>query len=152
LNVVHGAAPFLEPVLTAVRTWTFTPAQIDGRDVEARIGIVFQFPQSFMPKLTTREHKYDEPSEGSDEHAALPVTTVEPNYPPNTTAEGSVALYDVIDQQGQITSTDVLRDLDPLTTATIAATQQWHFVPGKQAGANTASAVILVVTFRRPPT
>jgi hypothetical protein len=150
LNVVHGTAPFLEPVLSAVHTWTFSPAQMDGRAVEARIGIVFQFPQSFMPKLTAREHKYDVPSEDSAGHGALPVTTVEPNYPPNTTAEGSVALYHAIDPQGQVTSTRVLRDLEPLTAATIAASQQWHFVPGKQAGANTDSAVILVVTFRRP--
>jgi hypothetical protein len=150
LKVVHGAAPFLEPVLFAIRTWTFSPAQMDGHAVEARIGIVFQFPQSFMPKLETRERKYDEPSVDSAGHGALPVVTVEPNYPPNTTAEGSVALYNVVDLHGQVTSTRVLRDVQPLTAATIAASQQWHFVPGKQAGANTDSAVILVVTFRRP--
>jgi hypothetical protein len=150
LNVVHGAAPFLEPVLTAVHTWTFSPAQMDGRAVEARIGIVFQFPQSFMPKLTAREHKYDEPSEDSPGHGVLPVTTVEPIYPPNTAVEGSVALYDVVDSQGQVTSTRVLRDVEPLTASTIAASHQWHFVPGKQGGANTDSAIILVVTFRRP--
>jgi hypothetical protein len=103
-----------------------------------------------MPKLTAREHKYDEPSEDSAGHGALPVITVEPNYPPNTTTEGSVALYDVVDPQGQVASTRVLRDVEPLTAATIAASQQWHFVPGKQAGTNTESAVILVVTFRRP--
>jgi len=150
LNVVHGAPPFLDPAVSAVHTWTFAPAQMDGHAVEARIGIVFQFPQSFMPKLIAREHKYEEPSEDSPGHAALPITTVEPNYPPNTTAEGSVALYDVVDSQGQVTSTSVLRDIEPLTAATLAASQQWHFVPGKQAGANTDSAVILVVTFRRP--
>jgi len=150
LNVVHGGAPFLEPVLSAVHTWTFSPAQMDRRAVEARIGIVFQFPQSFLPKLVAREHKYDEPLEDSGEHGALPVTTVEPNYPFNTTAEGSVALYDVVDSQGQVTSTRVLRDIEPLTDATIVASQLWHFVPGKQAGANTDSAAILVVTFRRP--
>src|SRR4029077_10302062 len=105
LNVVHGAGPFLEPVLSAVRTWTFLPAKIDGRAVEARIGIVFQFPQSFMPKVTVRKHKYDKPSDDSGEHGALPVATVEPNYPPNTTAEGSVALYDVVDPQGRVTFT-----------------------------------------------
>ncbi len=152
LKEVHGTAPFLEPALKAVRTWTFSPAQRDGHTVEARVGIVFQFPQSFMPKMLAREHKYDEPSEDSGEHGALPVATVEPNYPPNTTDEGSVVLYDAVDAQGQVTSTRVLRDLGPLTAATIAASQKWHFVPGKEAGANTDSAVILVVTFRRPTT
>jgi outer membrane biosynthesis protein TonB len=150
LKVVHGTDPFLEPVLSAVRTWIFSPAQMDGHAVDARIGIVFQFPQSFMPKVTAREHKYDEPTENSAGHAALPIITVEPNYPPNTTVEGSVALYNVVDTQGQVTSTSVLRDVEPLTAATINALQDWHFVPGKEAGANTSSAVILVMTFRRP--
>jgi Trypsin-like peptidase domain/Gram-negative bacterial TonB protein C-terminal len=150
LNVVHGTAPFLDPVLNAVRTWTFSPAHIDGRAVEARMGIVFQFPQSFLPKLTAREHKYDRPSADSVDHGALPVTTVEPKYPPNTVAEDSVILYDLVDQQGQITSTHVMRDVEPLTAATLAASQQWHFVPGKRAGANADSAVALVVTFRHP--
>jgi len=150
LKVVHGTPPFLEPVLRAARTWTFSPAQMDGHAVEARIGIVFQFPQSFMPKLLARERKYDEPAEDSGEHGALPVATVEPTYPPNTTDEGSVVLYDAVDAQGQVTSTRVLRDVGPLTAATIAASQQWRFAPGKQAGSTTGSAVIVVVTFRRP--
>jgi hypothetical protein len=150
LNVVHGTAPFLEPVLNAVRTWTFSPAQMDGRVVEARIGIVVQFPQSFLPKLTARKRKYDRPSEDSVGHGALPVSTVEPDYPPNTVAEDSVILYNLINQQGQVTSTRVLRDVEPLTTATLAASQQWRFVPGTEAGTNTDSAVALVVTFRHP--
>ena len=149
-NVVHGTAPFLEPVLNAVRTWTFSPAQTDGGAVEARIGIVFQFPQSFLPKLTAGERSYTQPSEDTADHGALPVSTVEPDYPPNTVAEGSVILYDLVDAQGQVTSTRVLRDVEPLTAATLVASQQWHFAPGKQAGANTDSAVVLVVTFRHP--
>lgn len=98
LNVVHGTAPFLEPVLNAVRTWTFSPAQMDGRVVQARMGIVFQFPQSFLPKLTAGEPKYARPSEDTASHGALPLITVEPAYPPNTVAEGSVILYDCTKQ------------------------------------------------------
>jgi hypothetical protein len=44
----------------------------------------------------------------------------------------------------------VLRDVEPLTAATLAASRQWRFVLGKEAGANTDSAVALVVTFRHP--
>jgi outer membrane biosynthesis protein TonB len=150
VNVVHGAAPYLDPVLDAVHTWTFSPAKMNGRVVAARIGIVFQFPQSFMPKMTAREHKYERPLENSASYAALPVSTVEPAYPPNTNAEGSVILYGLVDALGQISSTRVLRDLEPLTAATLAAVQQWHFVPAKKAGASTNSAVVLVVTFRHP--
>jgi hypothetical protein len=150
IRVVAGDGPFLEPALDAVRTWTFKPAQLDGRAVDARIGIVFQFPQSFVPRLASKERKHDEPSSESDDRGPLPVLTVEPDYPPNTTAQGSVALYNLVDSEGHITSTSTLLELEPLTAATAAALRQWQFAPARQAGAATESAVIVVETFRRP--
>jgi Trypsin-like peptidase domain/Gram-negative bacterial TonB protein C-terminal len=150
LNVVHGTDPFLEPVLSAVRTWTFSPAQTNGGVVEARMGIVFQFPQSFLPKLTAHDRKYQQPSEDFVAHGALPVYTVEPHYPVRTVTEDSIILYALVNQHGQVTKTHVLRDIEPLTAATLAASKQWLFVPGKQGGVNTDSAVVLVVTFRHP--
>lgn len=150
LDVVHGTAPFLQPVLDAVRTWTFSPAQADGEVVQARMGIVVQFPQSFLPKLAARKHKYDIGPENSVSHAALPVFTVEPDYPVNTVAEDSVILYNRINKQGQVTSTQVLRDVEPFTATTVAALKEWQFVPGTEDGANTDSAVLAVITFRHP--
>jgi hypothetical protein len=150
LRVVRGQAPFVEPVLGAVNTWSFLPAHLEGRAVEARLSIVFQFPQSFLPPLTTRERKYEEPAADSGDHGPLPISTLEPEYPVNSTADGSVVLYEVVDNKGEVTSTDVLRDVGSLTTPTVAASREWRFVPGKQAGANTESGVVVVVTFRRP--
>jgi hypothetical protein len=149
LNVVHGSDPFLKPVLNAVHTWTFDPAMRDEQAVEARIGIVVQFPQSFLPKLTAQEHKYDLPSEESA-HGALPVLTVEPDYPPKTVAEDSVILYKTVNREGQVASTEVLRDVEPFTAATLAASQKWQFAPGRDAGEDVYSAVVIVVTFRHP--
>lgn len=150
VNVVHGTDPFVDPVLNAVRTWTFSPARADGRAVEAHLGIVFQFPQSFLPKMAVREHRYERPSGENAGRAALPLSTVEPVYPPNTNAEGSVILYELLNPEGQVSSTRVLQDIAPLTSATLTATREWQFAPGKQAGANRDSAVIVVVTYRHP--
>jgi trypsin-like peptidase/TonB-like protein len=150
LKVVHGTAPFLQPVLDAVRTWVFSPAQADGRVVQARMGIVVQFPQSFLPKLTAREHKYSPSPEDSVGYAALPTLTVEPDYPINTVAEESVIVYNLVNQQGRVTSTQVFRDVEPFTATTLAALKKWQFAPGKEDGANTESAVLVVATFRHP--
>jgi hypothetical protein len=147
---VHGSAPFLQPVLDAVHTWTFSPAKTDEQVVKARLGIVFQFPQSFLPKVMAREHKYSPSSKDFLDHAALPVSTVEPDYPVNTVADESVILYNFIDQQGNVTSTQVLHGLEPFTATTLAALQKWQFVPGQEAGTNTGSPVAVVVTFRHP--
>ena len=150
LRVVRGTAPFLQPVLDAVRTWTFSPAQAGGEVVQARMGIVVQFPQSFLPKLAAREHKYDLGPEDSTSQAALPVSTVEPDYPTNTVAEDSVILYNRINKQGRVTSMQVLRDVEPFTATTVAALKEWQFAPGKEDGVNTDSAVLVVITFRHP--
>lgn len=150
LNVAHGAAPFLKPTLDAVHTWTFSPAQMDGQVVRTRIAIVVQFPQSFLPKHTAPEREYAPPSDDLVDHGPLPVYTVEPDYPLKTVVEGSVILYQLVDHQGQVTSTQIFHDVEPLTASTLAASQKWEFTPAKEAGVNTSSAVIVVVTFRHP--
>ena len=149
VRVVNGDEPFLDVVLEAIHTWSFTPARVDGRAVEARIGIAFQFPQSFLPGITPRA-LYKEALVDAGERGALPVATIEPDYPINSIAEGSVALYATVDAQGQVIATSVVRDVASLTVPTEAAVHQWKFAPGKQAGAKTDSAVVVVVTFRRP--
>jgi hypothetical protein len=137
-------------VMSALRTWTFSPAQLDGHAVDSRIGLVFQFPQSFLTHVTPSTRKFDEPMAGSPERGALPVYTVEPSYPVNSTGEGSVVLFESIDQRGQIASTTTMRDVPSLTEPTAAAIHDWKFVPGKQDGMKADSAVVVVVTFRRP--
>ena len=150
LRIVKGESPFVEAVLGAVRTWTFSPARLDGRVVESRIGIVFQFPTSFLFHLASGEHNYDEPLANTKDRGPLPVLTVEPDYPVNSIAEGSVELYELVDSQGQVSSTSILSGVESLTASTKAAVKKWQFVPGKQAGAEADSAAIVVVTFRRP--
>jgi TonB family protein len=150
VRVVNGDAPFLDVALDAVRTWTFNPARVDGRAADARIGIVFQFPQSFLPNVVSKQRSYKEPLSDAGERGALPIATLEPDYPVNSIGEGSVVLYGLVDADGQLTSMSVVQDVGSLTSPTEAAVQQWKFVPGKQAGAKTQSAVIIVETFRRP--
>jgi hypothetical protein len=150
VRVVAGDGPFLEPALSAVRTWSFKPARQDGRPVEARIGIVFQFPQSFVPPQASKERKHEEALDDSDDRSALPVVTIEPNYPVNSVAQGSVGLYNLVDAEGHVTSTSTLLDVGSLTAPTAAVVRQWHFAPAKLAGIPTESAVIVVETFRRP--
>lgn len=150
VRVVSGDSPFLEAAMTAVHTWSFVPARKDGRAVDARIGIVFDFPQSLMPKVVSKEHKHAEPLPDSADHAAVPSFTVDPDYPSTTVAEGSVVLLARVDAQGQLTSTSVLRDLPPFTASTEAALHHWQFIPAERDGVKTDSAVIVVATFRRP--
>jgi len=150
VRVVQGQSPFLEEVLGAVQTWTFLPAQQDGRAVNARIGIVFQFAQPYVPKLTARVHEYKETGTDSRDRAALPIYTLEPEYPPSSIAEGSVILNEIVDRDGRVRSMHVVRDLASLTVPTVSAVEQWKFAPGRRGGEPAESGVIVVVAFRRP--
>lgn len=84
----------------------------------------------------------------STERGALPIVTVEPQYPSTGAGDGSVILYDLVGQQGQLTSVRILRDAEPLTSAAVTAVQQWSFAPGRRAGEAADSAAIVVVAFR----
>jgi TonB family protein len=148
VTVVRGAAPFLEKVFSAVRTWSFFPARLDGRAVSARIGITFEFSESYEPARKTPVHKYDEPLAGSADRGALPVVTVEPQYPATSERDDQVILCGRVDGQGQLTSVQILRDSESLASAAVAAVHQWRFVPGKHGGAETDSLAIMVMAFR----
>ncbi|HXN72523.1 MAG TPA: energy transducer TonB [Candidatus Acidoferrales bacterium] len=155
IKVVRGESPFLEKALVAVRTWTFLPARSEGREVETRVGITFQFPQPYVPPRNATVHNYEDASsdsaaKSSADRGALPIVTVEPDYPYGSEERGGVILSADIGQQGQVDSVKVLRDLEPLTPAAVAALRLWHFAPAKHGGANVSSSAIVVFSFTRP--
>jgi outer membrane biosynthesis protein TonB len=147
-KVVSGSSPFLEKVLSTVRTWTFFPARLDGQAVAARIGITFQFSQSYEPPHTTPMVNYDEASSDSNDRGPLPVFTVVPRYAATDVGDGSVILYDLVDRKGQSSSVQVFSGSQSLTAGALSALNQWRFVPGKRAGIDSQSAAIVVMAFR----
>ena len=148
-KVIHGDSPFLDKAQAAVQTWSFRPAQLEGQPVDQRIAVAFEFAEPFLPSPKRRTHEYPEPPD-ADDRAPSPVHTVEPEYPVNGVAEGSVVVLGIADEQGQLNSTEVIRDQGPLTGAILSALEQWRFAPAKKAGKNVESAVIVVAAFRRP--
>jgi len=150
VRVVQGENPFLEKALAAVRTWSFLPARADGHTVEARLGIVFQFPSPFLRSPVEPVHHHEKFLRDLPDRAALPGVTVEPPYPPLSVAEGSAVFYAVVDRDGQVTSLHVLHDLPPHTPAIVGALRKWRFRPARQAGTEVDSAAVVVFTLRRP--
>ncbi len=149
IRVVSGSSPFLDAALGAARTWSFVPAAANGQTIPSRIGIVFQFAQSFLPRVTANVNRSTGPLPNASNSGALPVTTVQPDYPANSVAEGSVILYGRVDAQGQLTSLSVLHPVPSLTQPAEDAVRQWQFASGLRNGAPAESAVVVVTTFRR---
>jgi Trypsin-like peptidase domain/Gram-negative bacterial TonB protein C-terminal len=151
VRVVHGVEPFLQKGLAAVRTWTFVPARIGGHAIECHVAIVFVFPQPYFRPRSSTIHHYDEAaSAAARDRAALLLTTVEPESPFGTNTEGSVILYGTVSTDGELASIKTLRDHQPFTQATVSAVHDWHFLPGKRAGADAESLAVVVSTFRQP--
>ena len=151
IRVVRGSQPFLQNGLAAVRTWTFVPARVAGQAVESHIAIAFVFPQPYVPPRASTIRRYDDAaSVAAQDRAALPLTTVEPEYPVGSHAGGSVIIYGAVTTDGALASLKTVRDLRPLTQATLAALQRWHFAPARRAGTDVESAMVVVCTFRSP--
>ncbi len=151
VKVAHGDEPFLDKALAAVRTWTFVPPHSGGSSAEPRIAIAFQFVQPYVPPRSSTVRRYDvtSPSATQDD-APIPLSSVEPEYPATSGAEGSVILYESIDREGRIASVQVVQDLAPLTESALAAAKKWSFAPARHSGAAIGSAAIVVFTFRHP--
>ena len=149
IKVVRGEPPFLDKVLSAVQTWSFLPARANGEAVETRIGIAFQFAQSVLSQGSKPAHHYEEPFTDATERSALPVATMEPESSVKSSAEGNVILSGKIDPQGHVASVKVLRDTESLGPSAMTAVRRWQFTPGKRAGANSDSTIIVVVIARR---
>ena len=147
IRVVRGASPFLEKVLSAVQTWSFLPARLDGHAVPARIGITFQFSQSQQHVRAALTRKYDEPSKVWADRGAVAVLTVEPAASLNA-RDGSVILYEGIGPRGQIGKAKVFGDSGLLAPAALAAASQWQCVPGRYAGTDSESTEIVVFAIR----
>lgn len=149
VRIVSGENPFVEKALAAVRTWSFRPARSGEKAVEARIGIVFQFPGSLTSTRAPQEHSYAERWADAPERGAEPLVAPEADSSLTKIGEGSVILYEQVDAGGHLGSINVVRGPESLTAATVAAARQWRFAPGRQGGVDRDSQVVVVVTYRR---
>jgi TonB family protein len=149
IRVVRGASPFLEKVLSAVQTWSFLPAHANGEAVASRIGILFQFAQPVHSAGSKPMHRYEEPFANAPERGASPLLTMEPEVAATSSGESTVILKGNVDARGELTSLEVIRDVDSLGPSIAATVRQWQFVPAKQGDAECDSEVIVVILPRR---
>jgi TonB family protein len=148
-QVIQGKPPFVDDVLSALRTWTFKPPTSGQASSNSRIAILFQFASPTASPDSRRSRNYDLPRPDSSERPALPLVTTEPNLSVTSNAEGSVILVARIDASGVASQIQVVSDVDSLAPAVIEAVHNWQFSPAKCGGANCDSQMIIVVIPRQ---
>ncbi|MFI5169810.1 MAG: TonB family protein, partial [Vicinamibacterales bacterium] len=94
----------------------------------------------------------EEPLTAGGEGVPVPKKTkhVQPVYPAEALAQGirGIVILDVvIDAQGKVASTSVLRSVPGLDEAAIAAARQWEYEPTKVAGKAVSVRVTVPITF-----
>jgi TonB family protein len=89
------------------------------------------------------------PGEGAPRFEAAEVlSTVEPGYPPNSIAAGTVILQVSLDRWGEIEEVKVLKDIKSLTPEAERAVRKWKFKPARLDGQPVKSTLTAAFTFR----
>lgn len=148
-QVVQGKPPFVDNALSAVNTWSFKPATASAEGSNAHIAIVFQFASPTVPTHGAKMRYYDPPQPDAAERAALPLVITQPNTSATSNAEASVILAADIDSRGTASQIRVVNDPESLAPSVIEAVRNWQFSPGKCAGVNCDSEMIIVVIPRQ---
>jgi TonB family protein len=94
----------------------------------------------------------DEPVTAGSEGVPAPKRTkhVQPVYPPEALAQGIrgiVILEIVVDKQGKVESTTVIRSVPGLDAAAVAAARQWEYTPTKVDGKPVRVRITVPVVF-----
>ena len=143
ISLLSGQEPFSTLGRAALSQWKFDP-EASGKTI---VVICYRRPQllavdSGVYELGLRETEPGLPS---------PKVVVEPEYPPNAIAQGSVVLHMEVARDGSVGKCEVIKDLGALTETSVRAVQKWRFSPAlDRRGDGVASEAYAVLVFRMP--
>jgi TonB family protein len=142
-----------EPAESAVESWKFSPATVEGKAIASRVpvAITFRPPMYYSDPVTlpalipqTEEAIQAEFQPAEVTRAAIP------KYPSNTYVAGSVVLEVTLSAKGKVEGeAKVLRDLPPLTEAAKDAVGDFQFMPAAYNGKPVESRIVLAFVFRQ---
>ena len=78
------------------------------------------------------------------------ISTVEPSYPANTVAGGTVILKVTVSSGGEIESVRVLQEAKGFTQQAIQTVRRWKFEPAKLNGKAVTASIPVAFSFSQP--
>lgn len=78
------------------------------------------------------------------------ISTVEPSYPANTVAGGTVILKVTVSSSGEIEDVRVLQRAKGFTQQAIETVRKWKFEPAKLDGRPVAASIPVAFSFSQP--
>jgi outer membrane biosynthesis protein TonB len=139
LGVSQGPASFVERSLEAVRQWQFNDRGAGAPVVPMTVVLLFRSRTDLPDSRFTLNVPLNPSLNGSPQ----PLKIVDPGYPFDSAAEGTVILQLEVGTDGRVRKTEVVQPVWTLTEAALEAASHWEFTPA-------SGLVIAVISFPRP--
>jgi TonB family protein len=147
-RVIRGEAPFVEPAIRALATWTYYPTS-DTKAGFASVSFFFRPARADVIKL---ELAPIEQLVLDRNHAPVPTKIVDPGYPAICLGGGVVTMQVSIDRSGNVTSVKTLSGPPAFVEDAELAVKRWTFTPAQLDGRPVTSTSYVVISFVRPLT
>jgi TonB family protein len=153
VTVVRDVPPLTAAAQSAVKTWQFTPATLDGQSVPGvlRVNIAFN---PYNPSGVGLPGESLQPATGGasgDFQPAQVLKTTYATYPPNTVASGTVVVLVHVGSDGKAHGAGVVRGkVGVLAGAATKAAKSWTFTPATYKGQPVGSDVAVSFVFASP--
>lgn len=160
IRPLRVTASFVEPLVQAVRSWRFDPAEefVDPADrrqgergrrpVESRVMVASVFRPPTINAPTLGEPIRDVAAASAE--VPFPISTTMPPFPPLAYSPGAVLIELRIDSNGAVADGRVMRSSPPFDSAALGAAQLWKFRPARVRGIPSTSLVYIIFGFPRP--
>jgi len=155
VGVVRDVPPLTSAAQSAVRSWQFTPAIVNGLATAGtvRVSVVFNpFNPSGvgLPSPPLQPTNSNEGAKKGDFQAAQVTEAHYAMYPPNTVQAGTVVPQVQVESGGQVQGVIVARGTGSLSGTASKAVKTWKFKAARFKGKAVASDVVVAYVFASP--
>jgi TonB family protein len=146
-RVIRGEAPFIEPAIKALESWSYFPAA-DTKAAFTSVSFFFRPARAEAIKLELAPEQLVL----DKNHASVPATIIDPGYPAICLGSGVVTMEVRIDRSGKVTSVKTLSGPPAFVEDAELAVKRWTFTPAERDGRPVTSTSYVVISFVRPLT
>jgi TonB family protein len=130
-SMVSGPPPLRDTVLAAIKEWKYKPATLEGKPIEQKVQVRFDFEN----KSTRPPDSQKAPSDNYQPPKLMHST--DPIYPPEVKARrmsGTVVLEVLVDKEGNVANAKLIMGPPIVRDATEAAIKEWKYRPATLQG------------------
>jgi outer membrane biosynthesis protein TonB len=154
VNILRDIPSVSSLATAAVRSWTYTPATLDGKPVASSLTINLVYDPGFLgaDNIPLPPPGQVQPISKKDPPFAPPqlTTATFAPYPANAKAQGAVVFNVTLDASGNAANVTTLRDVPPLTTSASQALKNWNFTAATYDAKPIPSHMVVAFVFRAP--